>query len=169
MVNYGNSIIYKLCCKDPTIEEIYVGSTTNFHRRKKQHKESCTNPRSKKYTYPVYTYIRDNGDWENFDMVQVVKVTAKDKRDLHATERKYVEELGATLNKQVPTKTRKQYYDDNREKIIDRVKKYYVEHRAQRRVYLDAVVTCECGLTSSRSHLARHKRTKRHLKRMASQ
>ena len=167
MVNYENSVIYKLCCTDPTVEEVYVGSTTNFRKRKNQHKECCTNVNSKKHAYPVYNYIRENGGWENWDMVQVAEVIAKDKRELHATERQYVERLGATLNRQVPTKTRKQYYDDHKNEIIDRVKKYYQDHKAERRAYLDSVMECECGLTSTRSHFARHKRTQRHKDRMA--
>ena len=109
MANYENSVIYKLCCTDPTVEEVYVGSTTNFRKRKNQHKECCTNVNSKKHAYPVYNYIRENGGWENWDMVQVAEVNAKDKRALHATERRYVEQLGATLNRQAPTKTRKQF------------------------------------------------------------
>ena len=32
---------------------------------------------------------------------------------------------------------------------------------------LDAAIECECGLTSTRSHFARHKRTQRHKERMA--
>ena len=40
---YSESSIYKLCCKDPTITGMYyVGSTTNFRQRKRQHKHSCT-------------------------------------------------------------------------------------------------------------------------------
>ena len=70
MVNYENSVIYKLCCTDPTIKEVYVGSTTNLRRSKNQHKECCTNEHSKKYEYPVNTFIRDNGGWDNWDMVR---------------------------------------------------------------------------------------------------
>ena len=162
MVNYENSVIYKLCCTDPTVEEVYVGSTTNFRKRKNQHKECCTNASSKKHGFAVYNYIRENGGWDNWDMVQVAEVNAKDKRALHATERRYVEQLGATLNRQVPTKTRKQYYDDNRDKSVAHVKQYYQDHKAERRAYLDAVIECECGLTSTRSHMSRHKRTQRH-------
>ena len=142
-------------------------STTNFRKRKNQHKECCTNASSKKHGYPVYNYIRENGGWDNWDMVQVAEVNAKDKRELHATERRYVEQLGATLNRQVPTKTRKQYYDDNRDKIVAHVKQYYQDHKAERRAYLDAVIECECGLTSTRSHMSRHQRTQRHKDRMA--
>jgi len=166
LVNYENSVIYKLCCTDPTITEVYVGSTTNFRKRKNQHKECCTNASSKKHGYPVYNYIRENGGWDNWDMVQVAEVNAKDKRELHATERRYVEQLGATLNRQVPTKTRKQSYHDNRDKIVAHVKQYYQDHKAERRAYLDAVIECECGLTSTRSHMSRHKRTQRHNDRM---
>ena len=100
-------------------------------------------------------------------MVQVAEANAKGKRALHATERRYVEQLGATLNRQVPTKTRKQYYDDNRDKIVAHVKQNYQDHKAERRAYLDAVIECECGLTSTRSHMSRHKRTQRHNDRMA--
>jgi len=53
---------------------------------------------AKKHGYPVYQYIRDNGGWDNWDMVQVAEVNAKDKRELHATERQYnVEDLGAQI------------------------------------------------------------------------
>ena len=38
MVNYNKSTIYKLCCKDTEITDEYVGSTTNFSRRKAHHK-----------------------------------------------------------------------------------------------------------------------------------
>ena len=86
-------------CTDPTVKEVYVGSTTNFRKRKNQHNECCTNANSKQYYYPVYTHIRQNGGWDNWDMVQVAEVNATDKRELHATERQYVEQLGATLNR----------------------------------------------------------------------
>ena len=38
MVNYNNSAIYKLFCKNEEINDMYIGSTINFKRRKSQHK-----------------------------------------------------------------------------------------------------------------------------------
>jgi hypothetical protein len=59
MVNYSKGLIYKLCCNDPTVKDVYVGSTTNFSRRKAQHKFSCINENKKGYNFPVYKFIRE--------------------------------------------------------------------------------------------------------------
>ena len=58
MVKYDESSIYKLCCKNPEIKEEYVGSTTNFTRRKTEHKGTCNNENGKKFNIPVYVFIR---------------------------------------------------------------------------------------------------------------
>ena len=29
-IDYSNTIIYKIVCKDPLIKDVYVGHTTNF-------------------------------------------------------------------------------------------------------------------------------------------
>ena len=71
MPDYSKSIIYKLCCKDPSITDIYIGSTTNFIERKCSHKNCCINKKSKKYNMNVYKFIREHGDWDNWDMVQI--------------------------------------------------------------------------------------------------
>ena len=40
-IDYSNTIIYKITCKDPTVNEVYVGHTTNFVQRKYSHKQNC--------------------------------------------------------------------------------------------------------------------------------
>ena len=35
---YSKNIIYKICCKDITIKDIYVGQTTNITKRRYNHK-----------------------------------------------------------------------------------------------------------------------------------
>ena len=39
MPKYENAVVYKLCCDDPEITDIYVGSTCNFKVRKHGHKK----------------------------------------------------------------------------------------------------------------------------------
>ena len=102
MVNYSQSIIYKICCRNTDIKEIYIGSTTNFRLRKCHHKSDCNNIKNKSYNYRVYKFIRENGGWDNFDMVQIEQYNATDKHSLHARERHWIEELKANLNGHIP-------------------------------------------------------------------
>ena len=67
------------------------------------------NKRAQTPGFLCHTSKHTTPPWDNWDMVQIAEVNAKDKRELHATERRYVEQLGATLNRQVPTKTTKRY------------------------------------------------------------
>jgi len=130
-LNYQNSVIYKICCKDPEIKDIYVGSTTNFKRRMSGHKTNCNNEKSKEYNYPVYRFIRDTGGFNNWTIVKIRDVVCKDKYDLVAEERKEFEKLGATLNSCYPQRSSKEYIEENREEISIKKKEYYEENREE--------------------------------------
>jgi hypothetical protein len=123
--NYANSTIYKLCCNDPAVSDVYVGSTTNFRIRKNSHKKDCSNTSSKSYNYYVYQFIRENGGWNAWSMVQVEAYNATTKRDLETRERYWLETLGATLNRKVPTRTHQEYREENKE----RYKNYREENK----------------------------------------
>tara|TARA_R110002074_G_scaffold368394_1_gene542865 strand:- start:1 stop:432 length:432 start_codon:yes stop_codon:yes gene_type:complete len=117
MPNYQKSIIYKLCCKDTDIKEIYIGATTNFRRRKCEHKYCCSNTKKLLvYNSFKYQFIRNNGDWENWDMIQIKEVSVNSKLELDAEERKVIEELKPILNRQIPSRTLQEWYKDNKEK-----------------------------------------------------
>ena len=73
-INYQNTIIYKIVCNDLTITESYVGSTTDFRRRKSQHKSSCNTINNSKYNQKNYIFIRENGGWENWTMLEIEKI-----------------------------------------------------------------------------------------------
>ena len=64
--DYSKTIIYKIYCKDETITQNYIGSTTNFTKRKNQHKNICKNENSHEYNTQKYIFIRENGGWDNF-------------------------------------------------------------------------------------------------------
>ncbi len=99
--------IYKLCCKDLTITDIYIGSTRNFARRKARHKSSCNTEKIKEYNYNVYKFIRANGNFQNWDMVLIEKGEFEETIDLHKRERYWIETLGANLNTSIPNKNTK--------------------------------------------------------------
>lgn len=175
MVNYNKSTIYKLCCKDTEITDEYVGSTTNFSRRKACHKSNCHSETGHSYNYRVYQFIREYGGWDNWDMVEIEKYCASDKNDLHKRERYWVETLKSNLNKQIPSKTKdeikeyhkeydKKYYEDNQDKIKDTKKKYYEANQANIKEYHSTKIVCECGSEITRNSLSKHKRSAKHIK-----
>jgi len=131
---YANGKIYKLCCKDPTITEIYIGSTLDQYTRKYAHKTACNNPNSKNkmYNYYLYQFIRENGGFENWNLVILEEYPSENKNDLLWKEREWIERLQPSLNcmkRPVVTtderdKNQKEYKEANREKILKHKKEY---------------------------------------------
>ena len=112
-IDYSKTIIYKIVCNDLNVKDTYVGHTTDFTRRKKAHKH-----RVKMDTkYKLYETIKENGDWNNWIMVEIEKVNCIDSLEARKRERYWIETLKANLNKIVPTRTTKEYYIDNKEVI----------------------------------------------------
>ena len=166
MTDYSNGIVYKLCCNDPAITDIYVGSTLNMKSRKYEHKSRCGNPKDKKYSQRVYEFIRSRGGWANWDMVLITKVNAASKHELHREERRYIEELGATLNVTVPTRTVEEYHKTELRKI--QKKKWNIDNRERKQAKAKEPCVCECGLIITRGGKWAHLRTKLHARVMAS-
>jgi len=133
-IDYSKTIIYKICCKDVNITDIYVGHTTDLKSRKRNHKNDCHNLNGVKYNYYVYQFIRKNGGWDNFDMIVIEEYQCENRQQALIRERYWFETLHATLNKFVPLKNNqereeeknyhKKYYEENKEKY----KKYYKEY-----------------------------------------
>jgi hypothetical protein len=87
-IDYSNTIIYKLVCKDNTINDVYVGHTTNFIKRKYHHK-ACYQNLSKKLK--IYDIIRANGGWNNWDMVLVSSYNCKNAKEARTKEQYHYE------------------------------------------------------------------------------
>ena len=96
VINYNNTIIYKLCCNDLSVKDIYVGHTTNFTKRKAAHKHSTNNPTDPLYDTFKYNFIRNNGGFENWSMIEIIKTVCFDVNDACKIERQYIEQLSAT-------------------------------------------------------------------------
>jgi hypothetical protein len=166
--DYSKTIIYKIVCKDLNINDCYVGHTTNFIKRKADHKSNCNNINSKKYNFYVYQYIRDNGGWDNFTMIEIEKYPCNDKREAEAQERYFLEQLGATLNSFIPNRSIKewrednkeyfkQYRDNNKDKIKEYFKEYHKQYREDNKQKIKEKVECEiCNKTLSRCSLYKH-------------
>ena len=97
-INYSNVVICKLSCKDKSITDKYIGSTTNFTKRKYQHKQACIQPTNKFYDTSKYKFIRDNGGWENWEIIEIENFPCKTNRELTKREEELRCNVGAELN-----------------------------------------------------------------------
>jgi hypothetical protein len=97
MPDYSKTIIYKLINYDCP-ESLYVGSTTNFTKRKQDHKKSSYNEKSKRYNLKLYEIIRKNGGWEHWHMIKICDYPCNNRREAEQEEDKYMIELKANMN-----------------------------------------------------------------------
>jgi hypothetical protein len=127
-INYDNTYFYKIVSRDLNIKDIDVGHTTDFKSRKRSHKGYCTNPNRSFYNTYVYNFI-NNGGWENFDVILIEQIKCEDKLHALKKEREYIESLNATLNTQIPTRTNKEWLNDNQEQRKEYELKYYQDNQ----------------------------------------
>jgi hypothetical protein len=126
IIDYSKTVIYKIFCKDLNITDIYIGSTTNFNKRKIKHKSDCYNENKKSYNLKVYQYIRENGGFENFEMVIIEEYPSDNKKEANKRERFWIEKLKANLNIIIPTRTKKERYINNINNIKEKDKEYRI-------------------------------------------
>jgi hypothetical protein len=189
-INYSNTVMYKIVSYDLNILDCYVGSTTEFTKRKNCHKSICTNINSKMYNLKVYQFIRDNGDWQNWSMVLIEMYPCTNHLECLQRERFWCEHLNATLNSFVPSRSRKeyrldhkdqhkQYREDHKDHLREQKKQYSKDHKEQKKQYdvlyreanidhikkhNNTVLICQCGCSYTRLHKARHEQTNKHKK-----
>ena len=145
-IDYTNTIVYMICCKDPTITDVWIGFTTNMTQVRYRHKTACNNPSDSKYDRYVNEFIRENGGFDNWSIIELDRASCIDANDAKKLTRKWIEEKQATLNKQKPiltTEERINYKKDsykknkeiNAEELKEKSKKYYAENADSRKEY----------------------------------
>ena len=163
-IDYSKGFIYKLCCKDKTVSDIYIGSSTNFKARKNNHKQTCTNINIKNYNLKVYKFIRKNGNWNNWEMIKIEDYKAENKKDLSKRERYFYELLKASLNDCVPSRSEKEYQKiwESKNKDKRKLQKKIIWQKNKHKYNIS--VKCKCGGSYLKRFKERHYKTKRHIK-----
>lgn len=132
-IDYSKGLIYQIE-KEGIV--YYVGSTTHFTNRKSSHKGNCKNVDGKKYNYPIYIFIRDNGGWDAFRMILIEYYKCNDRPELEAREQHWINENKThLLNTNYASRTREQWCIDNREDIAIKKAKYAQDNRAELQKY----------------------------------
>jgi predicted GIY-YIG superfamily endonuclease len=154
-IDYSKTIMYKIVSKDLNNNYIYVGSTTNFMKRKYEHKASCFNENNKNHNYKVYKMIRENGGWDEFEMIEIEKYPCNDSNESAARERYWKEYFNANMNTQVPGIF-------NELGKIEYNKQYLNTNKAHIREYKNKKYNCICCGKYTYNNKAKHLNTPKH-------
>ena len=115
--DYSKTVIYKIQHRE--IDELlYVGSTTDFTRRKKQHQKMCNNADSKFHNFKVYQMIRDNGGWDAFNMTIIKEFPCQNKYEAFMEEDRCMIEMKANMNSVRACQTHEEYLKQYRYRCI---------------------------------------------------
>ena len=96
-IDYSKTIIYHFVCNNPEINNTYVGSTTDFASRKRNHKNSCKGTGTGNNACK-YKIMRENGGWENWTMVPLEEYPCENSIQSRIRERYWEDTLKADMN-----------------------------------------------------------------------
>jgi hypothetical protein len=130
---YSKGKIYKIT--DTANNECYYGSTIQpLSKRMGQHRIGYKAYKNGKYHKVSSFILFDKYGLENCFIVLVENYECKTKEELHQRERFYIEN-NECVNKVMPGRTAKQYFEANKEKIKEYYKEYREANKEQRKEY----------------------------------
>jgi hypothetical protein len=131
---------YKIICKEELLNICYIGKTKDFKNRISNHKTNSKNSEVK-----LYKFIRENGTFDNFNILPIHKCMCDDKSSIFielALIKQYKEQGYQMLNIQIPNNYALQDYN----------KMKCEEHYAIKQ-------TCKCGWIGSKMNFSKHIKT----------
>jgi len=164
-----NYIMYKIQPKNQALNFSYIGHTSNFNKRCETHKRNTTNIKDCKHHHlKVYQTIRDNGGWDEWEIIEIEKYLCNDKIKARMREQELMISHNTNLNtckafitederkkrKQEITNKYKashvelikeqqqQYKQDHKDVIKEQMRAYRQEHKVelyeQKKAYMEA-------------------------------
>jgi hypothetical protein len=118
-------IIYKICCNKTN--RCYIGSTTTkLNRRINKHKSDYKLFIEGKQNNKCSSIeiLREN-DYQIIILEEIEVLTLEELNERYKIERKYIESNLNSVNKIIPSRTEKEYYQINREVKLQRQNDYY--------------------------------------------
>ena len=160
-IDYKNSKVYKIW--SPNGDKIYVGSTTKkmLCQRMTAHREDFKRWKAGNFHSVSSFLLFEEYGVENcfIELIEAKECNSKD--ELHKLEGKYIRELNC-VNKVVPGRTKKEYYKDNLDHIVEYNNKWREDNKEIIKANKSTPLTCECGSTYRIHHKARHGRSIKH-------
>tara|TARA_R110002074_G_C12016387_1_gene615983 strand:- start:34 stop:477 length:444 start_codon:yes stop_codon:yes gene_type:complete len=137
------SCVYKISFEDN--DNFYIGSTTDFVRRKREHISRGNNDL---YNTKLYSFLKDNTIFKMDILFNCDSMTVDER---HKLENEQIEILKPTLN----------FMNNNKEYKLKKRKEYrsnFYKSQDKR----SEVSTCDCGSTYKSYKKSRHIKTKKH-------
>ena len=154
--------IYEIKSMDTSVTGTYIGSCWDMKKRLQVHVSRCYNENGKKYNYPVYKYIRENGGFHTFTMKVIDSGECEDRTELVCGEQFYIdlaEGIENLLNSQDAFLLPEEY--KKRQRII--VENNYKKNIETKRFPCNLCNKC----FQSNKHLQRHLKTPKHQNKLS--
>lgn len=94
--------MYMIVCKDLSITDCYIGRSQNIKSRKSSHYSCSYNTHSVSFNKAAYQFIRSNGGWNNWEIIEIEKYKPIIEDDEKKRERYWYDYYNPTLNKNIP-------------------------------------------------------------------
>ena len=174
MRNFENGKIYKIT--NDFNDNICIGSTCDtLDKRMIRHKMDY----QKHPNRLLYKLMNEIG-FSRFKIELLENFPCSDKYELLQKEAEYIRqyEKQKLLNMEIPNRSykewyhdnkehklnyRKEYYDKNKEVITEKNKAYREDNKEEIKIRRSEKYTCECGSVILKDTLARHKRCQKHI------
>ena len=160
MNRYNQGKIYKILNTEDSV--FYIGSTCQpqLAQRMVWHRASCTSQRDN--YYKLYQHMNLLGkDKFYIELLETYPCNTKD--ELHAREGYWIRQLKPTLNMRIAGRKKDEYYQDNRDYLLNKAKQHYVNNKASIQQHAHTRIDCICGKSYTRQNKARHCRQEHHL------
>eukprot|EP00732_Lithocolla_globosa_P005581 Lithocolla_globosa_v1_NODE_5857_length_1174_cov_17.355675.p1 type:complete len:182 gc:universal NODE_5857_length_1174_cov_17.355675:227-772(+) len=175
MPNYQQAKIYKIVCNEN--DDVYVGSTCqSLSQRMSGHRVQY-----RKWKADTYHFVSsfDVVQYDSAEIILIEDYPCERKEQLHSRERYWIEQMKC-VNKNIPTRTWKEYRQDNAERSREYQREYQrqyrQDHSEQIREYYQAHAEelnqpndCPCGGMYTKQHKVRHIKSKKHKQYLATQ
>ena len=135
-----NYVMYKIYPKNTNLNYCYIGHTNDFSHRKRHHRLPCINTNNSKAHIKLYQVIRENGGWDEWEMIELEKFNGKTKLEARIREQELMNQHNANLNmlnayitEEERAATKKaiteKFRIENKTKIREQEKKYKEDHK----------------------------------------
>ena len=169
-LRYQRGKIYTIRCYDDD-KLIYVGSTIEkLSTRMAKHRYA------KDCSLSQYVINNFNGNWKNW-YIELYEEYPCDNKELLEKKEGEITRLIGNINKQIAGRTKQEWYENNREIILEKLKQYrndnrekILEHKKNhyennKQIILEKAkekITCECGSIIRKDFMLKHEKTLKH-------